>query len=789
MKKYIQLIVLYLFLFSNFSLFAAYQSLDPANPIGFDGKSITYQGSTIPLGPKAFFIDGQLSDAETSKNPYVFNSINKAVEHLTDGTEQSPMVLYIAPYVYWIDNPDDPEIRIPKKGSTPYGLEITCNWLKFYGLSECAENIVLACNRGQTIGARGNFTLFKFSGEGTSSENITFGNYCNVDLEYPLKTELSRSKRASAIVQAQLIHCNGDRIVARNTRFISRLNLCPFVGGKRVLFDRCHFESTDDALCGSGVYLNCTFDFYSSKPFYWTRGTGAVFLNCDIRSFTRGKQYFTKANGQLAIVDTRFFSETMTYLGWRDVPPDELCNYQYNVTINGQPAFIGKNDSLSTIEMKHKPLLDAYRFIYEGKVYYNTYNLLQGNDDWDPNGIKDIVIAAEQHLQKSLTNIPVQLLVNQSQAHIETDKDSVSLSAKLLRFGNFNSQIKELIWEISPEYSSFVKLNVRERGLVCDVIPTNTTNESKKVIIKARTPSGLEAASVVIVSPSKLEPPQFITLPQILNIGNGILKVNYKLDMSFDDHSLVTWSRCTNSDGSNPIETAVSRFNQPFLEYKLLPGDVGYFIKVDVAPKHIRCDPGKAISAVMNTAISAEEVKTNPNILSTDFKNICTSNQPLVIPGFWTFDHFRNTNGNQEIDPKISRKKEEDAWYFGEGSNGCANMVGLLQTGRSASLFYTPRNNNSKNIELSMTVAPFKTAGQGFSIAPLYMDILIKFDAKTMSGYALRFIRTTKYHNAVDCILMQYKNGNIIEISEPISTNCYRTPCDIILSVEGTTLK
>ncbi|MEJ2545049.1 MAG: hypothetical protein P8Y99_13365, partial [Calditrichaceae bacterium] len=37
--------------------------------------------------------------------------------------------------------------------------------------------------------------------------------------------------------------------------------------------------------------------------------------------------------------------------------------------------------------------------------------------------------------------------------------------------------------------------------------------------------------------------------------------------------------------------------------------------------------------------------------------------------------------------------------------------------------------------------------------------------------------------------LMQYKNGDIKEISEPVSTSCYRTPCDIILSVEGTTLK
>lgn len=227
---------------------AGYNSLDAGNPIIFAGDHIIYQGKTIMLGPKAFFIDGRFSDEEASKYPYVFNTINKAAEHLSDGTEESPMVIYIAPYVYWIDDPDDPAVRVGKNGQSPFGLIIKCEWLRFYGLSDNAENVVLACNRGQTIGSQGNFTMFRFSGNGTSSENITFGNYCNVDLIYPLKPELGRVKRASAIVQAQLIMCDGDKIVARNTRFISRLNLCPFVGGKRVLFDRCHFESTDDAL-------------------------------------------------------------------------------------------------------------------------------------------------------------------------------------------------------------------------------------------------------------------------------------------------------------------------------------------------------------------------------------------------------------------------------------------------------------------------------------------------------------------------------------------------------------
>jgi hypothetical protein len=162
---------------------------------------------------------------------------------------------------------------------------------------------------------------------------VTFGNYCNVDLVYPLKSSLNRTKRASAIVQAQLIHCNGDKIVARNTNFISRLNLCPFVGAKRVLFDRCHFESTDDALCGTAIYLNSTLDFYSSKPFYRTIGTGAVFLNCDNTINGRPSAVFYKGWGQVAVIDSRFTSQQDQYWGWQEVVPVSAKNYQYNVTL------------------------------------------------------------------------------------------------------------------------------------------------------------------------------------------------------------------------------------------------------------------------------------------------------------------------------------------------------------------------------------------------------------------------------------------------------------------------
>ncbi|MCW3785582.1 hypothetical protein [Plebeiibacterium sediminum] len=761
-----------------------YKSLDDSNPIQFKGKSIIYQGSEITLGPKAFFIDGQLSDEEVNQHPFVYNSINKAAKDLTQGTEEEPMVLYIAPWVYWIDNPDDSEIRTKGNDPVPYGLKIDCDWLRFFGLTNNPENVVLACNRGQTMGATGNFTMFRFSGDGTSSENITYGNYCNVDLNFPLNPALNRKKRGDAIVQAQLIHCNGDKIVARNTHFISRLNLCNFIGAKRILFDRCHMECTDDALCGTGVYLNCTFNFFSSKPFYNTVQTGSVFLNCDINSVTHGNQYFTKANGQVAVIDTRINGDNVKYVGWRDNPPHEMKNYQYNVSLNSKPIIISENDPATTINITNLPILNAYRIQLEDTVIYNTYNLLKGNDDWDPCGIKEKVLQAEKLHHKKYTDLPTQIRIPSSRNTIETDREAISLGAIVNRFGSYPIENAKLTWFVASEDSSIVKLIPSSNTLSCKVIATNNNDNIEEVILHATNDLGLEAASVVMVSPLKLEAPNFTKFPELSKPSKGIITIDYTLDMEYEDESIITWYRCDNKEGRHPIEVMVSRLKEPLKIYDLSSADIGYYIMATVAPKHLRCEPGKAIKVITRKPVSSKNIVSNDLSYSTDFKNVSVKNQFQIIPGFWTFRPLETIKDGQIIPADTTK----NAWYYGKGYEGNANMSGLLQTGRSATMLYTPSKNTCTNMQLKMTVSPFKTAGQGFSVAPLYMDILIKFDNKNMSGYGLRFIRTTKYGNAVDCYFVKYENNEVKQISEAVTTSCFRSPCLIDLKVDGNQL-
>ena len=245
--------------------------------------------------------------------------------------------LCIAPGVYWLDDPDDPTVR-RSDGGTPFAATIRCNSIRIIGTDPDAVNTVLAVNRGQTHGAIGNFTMFQFRCRKIHTENITYGNYCNVDLDYPLRPELSRKKRAEAVVQAQLAVCVGsDSVVARNCRFISRLNLCNFIGARNAVFECCHMECTDDALA-EGTYNKCHLTFYSSKPFYST-SRGAWFNDCDIDIKTQGTQYFTKVPGPIHLKDVRLHCDHKVSLAWCKENHPELCSAE-NVTLNGKPVKI-----------------------------------------------------------------------------------------------------------------------------------------------------------------------------------------------------------------------------------------------------------------------------------------------------------------------------------------------------------------------------------------------------------------------------------------------------------------
>ena len=640
-------------------------------------------------------LDSQLDDAE--KSPYAFKDFKEAVAHFTDET-----TLYVKPGVYWVDDPDTPEVLTGKDGKEPFGIVIRAKKLFFIGLDKDARNTVFASQRGQMQGAVGNFTMFDFWCDELTVENLTMGNYCNVDLDYPLNPALSKPKRSDAITQAH----------AKNVRFISRLNLNPLNGAVDSYYEDCHFECTDDALNGTAVYRHCDFDFYGQKPFWSTFGKGAMFIDCDFNLKGESREaYFCKQGGPVTVINCRYHaSSDSVYIGWTAYPQRWLRCYQDGFTLNGKPYTIGYQQPENTV------LLSNY--------------------------------LAKQ--------IPY-LEISQKKAELLTGRDTLLLSSE-----------KGCQWRIPKGFDSYIQMVPLKDGVV-RVIPTNETDEIADFYIEGYTADGRVAACQLIVRPSILPPPTLLTQTNIS--GTTLLHLDYTLDLDgHRDESRITWYR-------DSISVSTSHL-APLRTYRLSAADKGHVITAKIEPKSNRSDYGSSAEASYTSNLDFPPI----SILETDFYDFPCDWQPEILPGFWTVDGYKPADTAAF---PWSFDKQKPMWEYGEGYNGAVGM-GLLQAQRGARLMYMPLSGHDGDMSLTLDVDPTKTAGQGFGSATgQYMDICLKFDPQTLTGYGLRIIRTTKHAKAVDFYLVSYKDGHTEAISEPISSTCYRTGCTISLKVVG----
>ena len=652
-------------------------------------------------------------DAESSfQSPFVYHSFEDAATHFRDG-----ITVYINPGVYWIDDPDDATVRVGKNGREPFGLVIRCKNLHFIGKGERPEDVVLASQRGQMQGAIGNFTMFDFWCDRLEVENLTMGNYCNVDLVYPKNPRFNREKRSDAITQAHVGYVHGDSLIAKRVRFISRLNLNPLNGAKYSYYEDCHFECTDDALNGTATYRHCNFDLYGQKPFWSTFGKGALFVDCDFNVMGENREmYFCKQGGPVTLIDCRYHAPSDSiYIGWTAYPQPWLRCYQNNFTLNGEPYLIGSRQPQNTLQPD-----------YIGRI-------------------KD-----------ELTEAPF-LDISQHEATLLTGRDTLRLSC--------SEHSDYVCWApsnaITHGYQGYALLQPDNHGNVT-VIPANYTDEIADFCIVARTRDDREAACHVVIKPSQLPPPAVIKPRLRIRQNHAILDYSLNTNAKYDD-SRITWYR-------DDIPVATSHV-APEKVYTLHKDDKGHIIKAVLEPKQKRSDYGEPMTFQIKVKNAPKQER-----LDTDFSKFYCDWQPVIAPGLWTVDGFKPAD---TAEYPWSFNREKPMWEYGEGFNGAVGM-GLLQAQRGARLMYTPAKRAYGNMSLELHVDPTKTAGQGFGSATgQYMDVCLKFDTETLTGYGLRIIRTTKYAKAVDFYLVRYDHGKITPLTEPVSSTCYRTNCTI----------
>lgn len=747
---------------------AAEDAESPTGPVlADDGSSFTYKGETTQLGPHALYVDGKLTDEEIADLDYVFNTFNDAVENLTDGTEDEPMNLYLAPYVYWIHDPNAEEAT-DMIGN--YQMEINCANLHITGLSDDARDVVVAANFGHDVGFMGaNYTMFRVTGDGLTLKDMTFGDYCNVDLEYPLDPSLNVPKRTTNVTQGQIASYSGDKLYAENVRFVSRLNMMPFNNSGRALYVNCHLESTDDSLNGSSkaVYLNCDFEFYSSKP--WGGSSGVTILNSTMKIVPQYTdpattdtitQYLAKGYGPYTVIDSEFVSNfpnaAGVEIGWSDLFDATFKSYYSNVTHNGEQITFsaGARDDAG-VDLTGKDALQAFKLTTEdGEVIYNIYNLLRGDDDWDPLGQKEAVTEA------SASDFPTFMrayIVGENDARstsatIESGKDTVNLIYVITGPQSTDyTAAANVTWTSSDADGKYVKLTVNEDGS-CTVEGVNEQEETVQVIITAVDASGLEGAVALTVRPSVLSAPELDGAPVITQNSDGTASVSYTYtDETMggrDDNSRITWYVSDSADGSDPIEIAVGRSDTPLSAIDLNGAYVGKYLVVKIESKHIRSDYGEAVTAVSAQPVSADGIPDFDGKLDVNLDIFPTVTQDKVLPGFWTVDSYKPADADKDTGsfPGGWTGEADGAskWAYGVGGrNGFDGAVGIYNTDRGARLKYTPLVSTAGNMELIATLAPGKTASQGFGSANQYMDFMIKYDTENNVGYGLRIYRTS----------------------------------------------
>jgi hypothetical protein len=198
----------------------------------------------------------------------------------------------------------------------------------------------------------------------------------------------------------------------------------------------------------------------------------------------------------------------------------------------------------------------------------------------------------------------------------------------------------------------------------------------------------------------------------------------------------------------------------------------------EIRPKSNRSDYGEAKRAKHVSNLNFSPM----SVVETDFHDFPCQWQKELLPGYWTVDGYKPADTAEfqwSFDPN------KPMWEYGEGFNGAVGK-GLLQAQRGARLMYMPLQGTYHDMALTLEVDPTKTAGQCFGSATgQYMDVCLKFDPITLTGYGLRIIRTTKSARAVDFYLIEYQDGQIKPLTDPISSTCYRTGCTIYLQVEG----
>ncbi len=734
---------------------------------------------------------------EELANPYVAATLQTLGELSPDRrtlTLPAGTTVYIAPGVYWTDETfrqgfpfDDSGFVIAPPN---VGLTLLGDGISFIGLTDDPDDVRICGNRGEGgakgLGATGSWYTLAVS-TGFRAENITIANYAQEDLVYPRDPSQNLPKRIDSKNHAEVLSGASrdiDRMEFRNVRFVGYLNMMAGFSPKRAYFKDCFFQCTDDSVFGGGinVYEHCTFHHFGSHPTWSGAQAGGinVLLGCELVGMPQMSHPFlsfaknaapgngARASAIYAVIDCHF-SGRIGEVIWENRIREDARYAVHGNTIGEprRPLVISPEAPQLSVEYGAEAL-KAFKVGEE----YNVYNLLKGDDGWDPKG---------QYRPEwaPYANLPYRFLLGYSGKELDSaargEGNLVTLTAAPVPASSVDlrqarwSYDKNLL-EGSPDASGAT--------LALQAKP----NESGAIIetpVECVLPNGVSAGVTLRILPVPVEAP-VLTVDEPIRIRDGRAHISYTTDHSeYRDVSRIDWYRVT---GTEYIHVGTSRsdaeglfLDDPFVDYPLTRDDVGYRLCAIITPKYAFSPEGLPCVVETRRAVRARDVRTTA--LETDFKNVFIGTEdPVSTRGRWFFD-------KPEDGP--------DPWVWGTGSNGSDGRWGLCNNMRTdhPPLLVYGRDGRVGDMALTVDYSSSKVEGQGFGGSGCYLEVMVKYDPATRSGYGVRIERVPATTNGTLWTLYHFADGERTALTQGVLAAAFMPQSSLTVSVKGNTLR
>lgn len=715
-----------------------------------DGHMWDFAHETVKtdLALKAKFVDlsaaNVILDAyldEARRTAFTFKTLQELkAANIADGT-----TVNFAPGVYWTDDYKDPAIANTPAHPGLVGISFAQAGLTFRGLTSNADDVRIAGNRGQTIGADGNWNVIGI-GTNFSAYNLTVANYTTVDLVFPRDPSQNLARRTDARVQAQTITTatgvsSLDKMYFENVRIISFLNLIA-IGPVRAYYKNSYFQLTDDSIAGGGtnVFDNCTFDFYGSHPSGGGSSTIAAFLHSTFNFLNDSPTFWMSKNGGggWVLIDNTF-KGPKEEIRWENIQRPDVKQYIFNnlyadgTPVVFDPAYPAVAQTLTSESLK----------IFKIGDEYNVYNLLKGTDGWNPS----------KQVSRNDTAFKFTMAANSTTVQSDDPRNEVVITptfvpAAAFTYASLSFQYDTSLFSLVPSTDGKLHLNAR----------LNSSGKIVDSVVKATAPNGLVAQVTLHMNPQTVASPVVVGTPSITLAQNtAALQITYD-HPEFTDGSTITWFRGS-APGDKAVQVAVTTLGKPYKNYQLSAGDIGQYLTALVTPKYeFSAAAASSVQVTTARAIAAGDV-TKPSVISTNFASVTWTGHAINQPNVWYADAIKPSDVNQIWVPSTATP-----WAYVVGDrDGALGVVGLQTATQGARLLYQPQGSFS-DMSVAVNLTPEKSAGQGFgSATDQYLEIYIKWDPVTQTGYALRFQRlATDPLNANKPIL---SSGNSVRVS------------------------